>query len=62
MSRTLRQAATTFVVVLIVLILMHMVLHSGGGSFSISRQELMHQLLVGIALTLALTLTRGRRP
>ncbi|HTI31215.1 MAG TPA: hypothetical protein VL405_03715 [Sphingomonas sp.] len=54
---------TTFAVVTVTLIVMHVVLHSDGGTvFRMSRAELLHELLVAAVLTVVLMLMRsGRR-
>jgi hypothetical protein len=59
----LRQGLTTFAVVTVTLIVMHVVLHSDGGTvFRMSRAELLHELLVAAVLTVVLMLMRsGRR-
>ncbi|CAM3221788.1 hypothetical protein SPAN111604_11360 [Sphingomonas antarctica] len=54
--------ATTFAVVIVTLLVVHVALHSNGGTvFSLSRAELMHQAITAVALTVALMLTRGGR-
>jgi hypothetical protein len=57
-----RQAATTFAVATATLIVVHVALHSDGGTvFRLSRTELIHALITGVVLTIVLTLTRGGR-